>query len=80
MALDGSCDVVWNDRMTLMEGIFENLWTNTNILMDRSFKFHLIPQMACSLWPSFIQSLWNSLFFPTEDPNSAVKVFLFLHW
>lgn len=44
MAVDGCCDVVWNDRMTLMEGIFENMWTNTNILTDRSFKFHLIPQ------------------------------------
>lgn len=59
---------------------FENLWTNTNILMDRSLKFHLISQMVCSPWLSFIPSLWNRLFFPTQVPNSPLKVFIFLHW
>lgn len=48
--------------------------------MDRSFKFHLISQMACSPWPSFIPSLWKSLFFPIQEPNSSLKVFISLHW
>lgn len=45
--------------------------------MDRSFKFSLVPQVACSPWPRFIPSLWNSPFFL---PNCSLKIFIFLHW